>query len=43
VSVGEWLLLSALAWAVAAYLIVPRLWKVYFRYHPLVAEVGVTT
>ena len=39
-SAGEWLLLSALAWAVAAYLIVPRLWKLYFRYHSFVAEVA---
>ena len=40
---GEWLLLSALAWAVAAYLIVPRLWKLYFRYRPSVAEVARVT
>ena len=42
-SAGEWLLLSALAWAVAAYLIVPRLWKLYFRYHQAVAEVARVT
>lgn len=36
---GEWLLWSALAWGVAAYLIVPRLWQFYFRYRPAVTEV----
>ena len=41
--VGEWLLLSVLAWAVAAYLIVPRLWKLYFRYDPFVADVARVT
>ena len=42
-SVVELLLLSALAWAVAAYLIVPRLWKLYFRYDPFVTEVARVT
>jgi hypothetical protein len=39
VRVGDWLLLTALAWAIAAYLILPRLWKVFFRYRPSVVEV----
>ena len=32
------LLLITLAWAVAAYLIVPKLWAIYFRHHPFFAE-----
>ncbi|MCJ7528225.1 MAG: LssY C-terminal domain-containing protein [Methyloceanibacter sp.] len=32
------LLLVTLAWAVAAYLIVPRLWLLYFRRHPFLAQ-----
>jgi len=43
VRIGEWLLLSALAWAIAAYLIVPRVWKAYFHYRPAVAEVDRVT
>jgi hypothetical protein len=43
VSVAKWLLLSVLVWGVAAYLIVPRLWKFFFRYHPPVAEVDRVT
>jgi len=43
VRVRDWLLLSALAWGVAAYLIVPRLWELFFRYHPSVAEVNRVT
>jgi len=39
VRVADWLLLSALAWGVAAYLILPRLWKLFFRYRPSVMEV----
>ena len=35
----DFLLLSAVAWAVVAYLVVPRLWKVYFRHHPSAVEV----
>ncbi len=27
------------AWAIAAYLIIPMLWKVYFRHHPSLADV----
>jgi hypothetical protein len=27
-----------LAWAAAAYLIVPRLWLLYFRRHPVLAD-----
>ena len=34
------LLLIALAWAVAAYLIVPRLWAAYYRRHPFFAELA---
>ncbi len=37
------LLWFTLAWAVAAYLIVPRLWKLYFRRHPFLAEVARVT
>lgn len=40
---GEWLLWLALAWSVAAYLIVPNLWKIYFRYRPSVGEVDRVT
>lgn len=40
---ADWLLLSALAWGVAAYLIVPRLWKLFFRYRPSVADVDRVT
>ena len=36
------MLVSVLAWAVAAYLIVPRLWKLYFHYHPVVEVARVT-
>jgi hypothetical protein len=32
------LLLITLTWAVAAYIIVPRLWKMYFRRHPSFAD-----
>ena len=32
-----------LAWAVAAYLIAPRLWKLYFRRHPFPAELARVT
>ena len=32
------LLLITLAWAVAAYLIVPKLWAIYFRHRPFFAE-----
>lgn len=34
------LLLIALAWAVVAYLIVPRLWVAYFRRHPLLTQLA---
>ncbi|MGA8690476.1 MAG: LssY C-terminal domain-containing protein [Methyloceanibacter sp.] len=37
------LLLFVLAWAVAAYLIVPRLWELYFRHHPSLAELARVT
>ncbi|MGB6389521.1 MAG: hypothetical protein WBF23_08590, partial [Methyloceanibacter sp.] len=30
----------ALAWAVVAYLIVPRLWVAYFRRHPLLTQLA---
>jgi hypothetical protein len=43
VRVGDWLLLSALAWGVAAYLILPRVWKLFFRYRPSVVEVDRVT
>ena len=33
IDVGDFVLLSAVVWAVAAYLIVPKLSKLYFRYH----------
>jgi len=33
------LLLIAFAWALAAYLIVPKLWAIYFRSHPFYAEI----
>lgn len=36
------MLVSLLAWAVAAYLIVPRLWKLYFHYRPVVEVARVT-
>lgn len=36
---GVWLLLFALAWGASSYLIVPRLWQVYFGHRPAVAEV----
>lgn len=39
----DFVLLSAVAWAVVAYLFVPRLWKVYFRHHPTTAEVARVT
>jgi LssY C-terminus len=42
VRASEWVLVSLLAWAVAAYLIVPRLWKLYFHYHPVVEVARVT-
>jgi hypothetical protein len=32
------LLLMTFVWAVAAYVIVPRLWVLYFRRHPLLVE-----
>ena len=32
------LLLMTFVWAVAAYVIVPRLWVLYFRHHPLLVE-----
>jgi len=32
-----------LAWAAAAYLIVPRLWLLYFRRHPVLAELARVT
>lgn len=34
------LLLLTLVWAVAAYLIVPRLWARYFRRHPVLTELA---
>lgn len=37
------LLWFALAWAVAAYLIVPKLWELYFRDHPILAELARVT
>ena len=37
------LLLLALVWAVAAYLIVPRLWAMYFRKHPYLSEIARVT
>jgi hypothetical protein len=37
------LLSFVLAWAVAAYLIVPRLWELYFRHHPSLAELARVT
>jgi len=36
-------LLFVFAWGVAAYLIVPRLWKLYFRQHPSLAELARVT
>ena len=39
----DFVLLSAVAWAVVAYLFVPRLWKVYFRHHLTAAEVARVT
>jgi hypothetical protein len=33
----------ALAWAAAAYLIVPKLWLLYFRRHPVLAELARVT
>jgi hypothetical protein len=39
----DFALLFVLAWAVVAYLFAPRLWKVYFRYRPFVAEVARVT
>jgi hypothetical protein len=37
------LFLIALAWAVAAYLIAPKLWTLYFRHHPFLAELARVT
>src|SRR5262245_3696242 len=37
------LLLFVLAWVAAAYLIVPSLWKRYFRHHPSLAELDRVT
>jgi hypothetical protein len=39
----ETLVLITLAWAVAAYLIVPRLWAIYFRRHPPLTRVDRVT
>jgi len=36
-------LLFVFAWGVAAYLIVPRLWKLYSRQHPALAELARVT
>jgi LssY C-terminus len=41
--VVEWLVLSALLWGVVAYLVAPRLWKVFYRYRPPVMEVDRVT
>ncbi len=30
---NDWLILILVAWAIAAYLLVPWLWKLYFRHH----------
>jgi LssY C-terminus len=35
----DFALLSVLAWAVVAYLCVPRLWRVYYRCHPSATDV----
>ena len=37
------LLLLALVWAIAAYLIVPRVWAMYFRRHPYLSEIARVT
>ena len=37
------LLLFVLTWVAAAYLIVPSLWKRYFRHHPSLAELDRVT
>lgn len=37
------LLLLTLAWAIAAYLIVPRLWALYFRRHPPLEQMARVT
>jgi hypothetical protein len=39
----KFLLLIALAGVVAAYLIVPRLWALYFRRHPVLADLARVT
>jgi hypothetical protein len=39
----DFALLSVLAWAVMAYLFAPRLWRVYYRYRPSVADVARVT
>jgi hypothetical protein len=36
-------LLSVLAWAVVAYLCVPRLWRIYYRCHPSAGDVARVT
>ncbi|MFZ4778155.1 MAG: LssY C-terminal domain-containing protein, partial [Terrimicrobiaceae bacterium] len=30
---NHWLILILVAWAIAAYLLIPWLWKLYFRHH----------
>jgi len=42
-SPSQQILLFALAWVVAAYVIVPRLWKLYFRHRPSLAELARVT
>src|SRR3974390_2034682 len=37
------LFLIGLAWAVAAYVIAPELWALYFRHHPFLAELARVT